>query len=386
MKYFNPKIGVYFKYTYWRHAVMTAGYILALWIGILNMHVCAQYDSIQVRGVWRSFIIHLPKNYQPNVKYPLVMQFHGLQSNAIQQENYSGFDLVADSFQFVVVYPNAVDGQWNNAGEEDVYFIETLIGVLKQRYAINNCLFFSGISDGGFFVYKLACAYPGHIDGIAVVAGNMTKFLQSSCGGASGIPLLHFHGTADAIVNYNGVPPLIPSVDSTISWWRIHNGCNEASVATMIGDIDATDHCTALQIRFSCTGNASGVIFYRIDNGGHTWPGSIPVPPLGNTCQDINASSIMARFFSSLCNTKTSSHDDIHTEELQAEIIQGDEGYLLHCHSDVKEITLFDLSGRLLMHTAVVNTSVIDIPPVHGLGILSLKGHGQNRIQKLFIP
>ncbi|HMX89225.1 MAG: hypothetical protein K1X68_08155 [Saprospiraceae bacterium] len=375
-----------FKYNYWLHLVMSAGYTLALWVGTLNIQVSAQYDSIQVRGVWRSFIVHLPRNYQPNVKYPLVMQFHGLQSNAAQQEIYSGFDFVADSFQFVVVYPNAVNGQWNIAGDEDVLFIETLTEVLKQRYAINNCLFFSGISDGGFFTYKLACAYTGHIDGIAVVAGNMTKFLQSSCSGASQIPLLHFHGTADAIVAYKGVSPLIPPVDSTISWWRIHNGCQDDSVVTEIPDIDAADHCTALHIKFSCTGNASSVIFYRIDNGGHTWPGSIPVPPLGNTCQDIRASSIMAHFFSALCISKTSSQDDISNDELQAEIIQGGEGYLLHCHREVKEISIFDLSGRLLMHTDVTHNNTIDIRSIHGLCILSLRGHRQYRIQKLFIP
>jgi len=47
------------------------------------------------------------------------------------------------------------------------------------------------------------------------------------------------------------------------------------------------------------------VTFYKVINGGHTWSGATPVPPLGNTNQDINQSAIIGSFFKSFCAAST---------------------------------------------------------------------------------
>ena len=41
----------------------------------------------------------------------------------------------------------------------------------------------------------------------------------------------------------------------------------------------------------------SNVVLITVENGGHTWPGAIPYPSSGNTCQDFNASSTIWNFF-----------------------------------------------------------------------------------------
>jgi polyhydroxybutyrate depolymerase len=46
-----------------------------------------------------------------------------------------------------------------------------------------------------------------------------------------------------------------------------------------------------------CTGGE--VVFYIINGGGHTWPGSIPVERLGKTTTQIDASATIWDFFKS---------------------------------------------------------------------------------------
>lgn len=54
--------------------------------------------------------------------------------------------------------------------------------------------------------------------------------------------------------------------------------------------------------RFESTTCADGtaVVFYQIDNGGHTWPGAkqyLPKPVIGSTTRAFDASQIIAQFF-----------------------------------------------------------------------------------------
>ncbi|HJW31651.1 MAG TPA: hypothetical protein VJ508_20660, partial [Saprospiraceae bacterium] len=260
----------------------------------------AQLDSILDQGVYRTFIVHLPAGYSPANQYPIVISLHGLNSNAAQEESYTQFDAVADQLGFITVYPNAINGSWALFGDTDVDFIDHLIDTIKSDYSANNCLFFTGISDGGFMTYTLACNLPRSISAIAPVAGNMTVFLQNNCALDYGLPVMHFHGTADQVVAYAGAPG-IPPVESTVLYWANKNNCAVPPDSLQIPDTHPEDNCTATRYTYPNGDDHSEVIFYKIINGGHTWPGAFPFPPLGNTIQDIDASALMGAFFKSHC-------------------------------------------------------------------------------------
>jgi polyhydroxybutyrate depolymerase len=68
----------------------------------------SQLDSIQTPDGIRKFIVHLPKNYNSINKYPLVLNYHGLASNAAQQQVLAGMDPVSDAEGFIVVYPEGI--------------------------------------------------------------------------------------------------------------------------------------------------------------------------------------------------------------------------------------------------------------------------------------
>jgi polyhydroxybutyrate depolymerase len=50
-------------------------------------------------------------------------------------------------------------------------------------------------------------------------------------------------------------------------------------------------------VRYSDCDEGAEVIFYTIIGGGHTWPGGTPIPVVGKTSRDIDATEAMWDFF-----------------------------------------------------------------------------------------
>ncbi len=264
----------------------------------------AQLDSIYDQGSYRTFILHLPAGYNQNTEYPIVLNMHGLGSSAIEQYLYSQFHLEADEKGFIVVYPDAINNSWDLFGATDVNFLTHLIDTIRENYSTTDCLFSMGMSQGGFMSYKLTCEFPYELSGIASVTGNMITPWQSSCIGTHPTPVMQFHGTADAVVPYNGTFG-IPPIEETMAWWANENDCNATPSFTAVPDIDPNDGSTAEEFAYGDCDEESDVIFYKIINGSHTWPGAFPIPEFGVTNQDIHASSIIADFFEGYCQPTT---------------------------------------------------------------------------------
>jgi len=63
-------------------------------------------------------------------------------------------------------------------------------------------------------------------------------------------------------------------------------------------DLDPTDGCTVEKITYTDCSDNSNVVYYKVINGGHSWPGAGPAGyAVGNTNQDINASVEIWNFF-----------------------------------------------------------------------------------------
>lgn len=269
-------------------------------------------DSIQSGGIWRNYRLHVPANYNANTSLrPLILNLHGLGSNALEQEYYGDFRPLADTAGFLVVHPNGttVNGftYWNVGlnpfGADDVVFLSALIDTLSARYRVDAQRVFSvGMSNGGFMSYYLASYLPQKIAAIASVAGSITTtgyppVVQNT----HAMPVMQIHGTADAVVPYNGGSTTIPGVsniaiDTLVKFWVAFNGCNPSPQSFSIPNISTTDGCTAE--RFLYTGGRSGstVELFKVTGGGHTWPGSAFNNMAGATNQDFNASSEIWRF------------------------------------------------------------------------------------------
>lgn len=359
---------------------------LTLILGSSN--VFAQVDSFKFGSVFRSFIIHLPTGYKATKSYPLVLSFHGLNSNAKQQEGYSSMDNVADTGQFIVVYPNAVNGSWNLSDTGDVKFVNALLDTLENDFSIDStCVFSTGMSMGGFMTYVLGCRLTSRFAAIAPVAGNMVITTQLTTNPVKGMPVLEIHGTSDAVVSYNGAFG-IPTVPETIKLWVGKNKCDTVAIKTSLPDINKTDGCTVDKYTYGNGRDKSEVIHYKINGGGHTWPGAVWVPGLGNVCKDFNASAEIWNFFKKYCQ-KSSSLQEIPTAQIEVYPNPTNEvlNIITTSFSSPGFLKISNMTGQVIYQDALRgNPATVDLSEFsEGMYILTIYSGASTLTKKLII-
>lgn len=250
--------------------------------------------EIPSRGIARTYLLHIPVSAQNGQPAPLILNFHGLTSNAQEQESVSGMSAAADEHGWFAAYPNGLDEHWsvfpNQAGKADLQFVRDLIDALLAAYPIDpRRIFATGISNGGGMANRLACDLSDHIAAIAPVAGAYNAW--ENCNPARPVPVLAFHGLDDQIAPYEGVGRgnAEPPIREWASAWAAHNGCDSAPITnaqTPTMTVEQWDNCDA---------NAA-VILYTLGNHGHSWPGST-LMPAAITSQEADATRLMFEFF-----------------------------------------------------------------------------------------
>jgi polyhydroxybutyrate depolymerase len=217
---------------------------------------------------------------------------------------YGDFRPIADTANFILVHPmGTLDGSnqpyWNSGWGgtvDDIGFTRALIDSLSVDYAINpNRIYSTGMSNGGFMSYTLACELSDRIAAIASVTGTMNTNQSATCTAQHPMPVLEIHGTADATVPYAG-GSFMASIASTLNFWVNFNNCTSTPITTPVANTSTSDGCTAEHSIWTGGNNGVEVEHYKIIGGGHTWPGA-PIA-IGVTNYDINASKLIWKFFS----------------------------------------------------------------------------------------
>ncbi|WP_426490358.1 extracellular catalytic domain type 1 short-chain-length polyhydroxyalkanoate depolymerase [Hymenobacter sp. 102] len=261
--------------------------------------------SIRFGGTVRDYRLYVPRAYTGSRPVPLLLNLHGYGSNNVEQEQYGDFRAIADTANFLVLHPNgtvdaAGNRYWNtftapnSGGPDDVAFLTALLDSVSARYRVEpGRVYSTGMSNGGFMSYELACQLSGRIAAIASVTGSMVASRQAACAPTRPVPILEIHGTADGTVPYNG-NILFQPIPTVLSSWVQRNGCNPTPIITQLPDINPTDGSTVERQLYTGGRNGSVVEHLRIIGGGHTWPGA-PVN-IGVTNRDISASREIWRF------------------------------------------------------------------------------------------
>jgi polyhydroxybutyrate depolymerase len=204
--------------------------------------------------------------------------------------------------------PSAVNGNWDLpklAGRttSDTRFIADMIGQVENSLCVDSTRrYAAGMSLGSAMTLALACA-PN--PSFAAFGGVGASFYRPQCADSPPAPLIHFHGTDDKIVPYQGgsvagsprgsITRRVAPVEQSMAEWAGHNGCSPIPTTTEIGD-------TTNIVWGNCQANAT-VNFYRVIGGGHTWPGTgdliaaFTERSLGRTTQAVKATDVMWEFF-----------------------------------------------------------------------------------------
>ena len=283
--------------------------------------------TISHGGFERRYELHVPpalNGASPQATgVPLVVVLHGGggQDDPVSMiRDVTRFNAKADAEQFVVLYPKAIDGYWNDGrgvtryrsharNVDDVGFISKLIERVGEWIAIDRSrVYVTGASNGAMMAYRLACERPDRFATIAVVAGNLPERLD--CRPAQPVSVLIVNGTEDPLMPWNGGeirfgPQRLGQVLSTartVDKWTTFNNCDRMPAVESLPNRAPLDGTRVTRISYSrCSGGAD-VQLYRIEGGGHTWPGGPQQTAprvVGRVSRDVDATDVIWIFFAS---------------------------------------------------------------------------------------
>lgn len=240
-------------------------------------------------GAMRTARVHVPTSYDPSSPTPVVLDFHGLNTTASQQELLSRMIAASDANGFIAVHPQGIGNSWNagsccgsaaSSDVDDVGFVNALLDELEAQLCVDlDRVFAAGLSNGGHMAHRLGCELSTRIAAIAPVAGLM---LFSACDPARPVPVFAVHGDDDGIVSYSFVP-------ATIDHWVDENSCTTTQTTLQHGDATCVTHGSCAQ--------GADVVLCTIKDGGHQWPGGYAIPGLGTKSDDLDATDAMWTFF-----------------------------------------------------------------------------------------
>lgn len=281
-------------------------------------------EAIDSGGLTREYLLHVPPSYSGGEAVPLVLNLHGLGSNASQQASYTGLPAKADEAGFLLVMPQGLASanigvpHWNFTALEqfidptmadDVAYVSDLLDTLEAQICIDTSRVYStGMSNGAMMSVRLACDLSNRIAAVAPVAGvyfppwSNDLAAEPGCDTTRPVSVVAFHGTDDPIVLFEGGPLGLNFPFATrhvenayLPEWAAHNGCDATPAGSQVSQ-------NVRLVRYEGCDEGSEVQLYVVEGGGHTWPdsaGFLPEELLGVTTREINANDLIWEFFES---------------------------------------------------------------------------------------
>lgn len=254
---------------------------------------------------------------------------HGTGTSGKAMAAFTGLARRGPAAGFATVFPDGLGEVWDRGralpGREEVSdtaFIQALVDhLVAVGVARLGALWLVGMSNGAFFVEHLARHGLVDVSGIVLVAGAATEDSRRSlpCP-AQSAAVLCFAGSADPVVPYGGgLIGAQGSLGTTLSRLAVERGeQGDARLAvaaeTVAGDwaaansgggtvaAPAVSQLAVADAEFPVTclswsaPACHPVVLYRIEGGGHTWPGGpqyLPVEAIGAVARHLDATGIL---------------------------------------------------------------------------------------------
>ena len=258
----------------------------------------------------------VPASYDDSTPMAVVLNWHGLGSNGVEQVGFSDYASLAENEGFIVIAPTGIPSpgdtrnSWELAPEQDptrddLAFANTLLDLVIATLCVDESrVYTTGMSNGGYFSSLLVCHMSERIAAAASVAALNHP---DDCEPSRIVPYIGFHGTEDDVVPYDGSgeSSLAPGevielfqlkILDEFTEFAVEAGCEVEPTVS-----DYSENVTAFD--FGGCPNEVPMTFYEIEGAGHTWPGSLislalsESIGLGITTNEINASQVSWDFF-----------------------------------------------------------------------------------------
>lgn len=219
---------------------------------------------------------------------PVVIVLHGGRGSAAEQQARTGFDDLARTEGFAVVYAEGTQWAprqhaWNTGyllrqqvgAADDIAYLDTLITLLTREHRADPArVYMTGGSNGAMMTLVYAVRRPERLAAIAPVVGAMFSFdVRPSVP----LPVLFINGGADNEVPIEGgmsrndlvrggqAAPFKP-LEDTVAFWVAANRSDSVPVETRDGAV------TTRSFRAGRDGADTVVVVDAV--GGHGWPGT----------------------------------------------------------------------------------------------------------------
>lgn len=173
--------------------------------------------SIDVNGLRRNYSLYVPARISQQA--PLVIVLHGSKGDGQQARKVYSFlfDQLADEHGFIVVYPDGYERHWNGCRTDgpyaanrlaidDVGFLQTLQQRIRKTYGLDSGkTLFTGLSNGGHMVLRMALERPDSAAVYVPVIANMPAATNMGCNEAKeSVAIAFMNGTLDPLNPYEG--------------------------------------------------------------------------------------------------------------------------------------------------------------------------------------
>jgi len=275
--------------------------------------------TLKQGNIDRSYFLYVPKSVNPEKPTRVLFAFHGGGGNAGRILRFYGIVPIADKYGLLVVAPQGVNKHWNDGRDsevfkeqdatiDDVAFVDLLLAKVKAEFKVDDKRIYAmGMSNGGFMCQRLAIERASTFAAVAAVPAKMGIPLAKTTPTAP-VSVMFINGTKDPLVPYNGgevVVNLFPrlarlrkprsrgkiiSTQAAVDYWLKHNKIDSKPTVAKLPDKDPDDGSTVTVSTWA--GANASVVLYKIDGGGHTYPGGMQYRSerfIGKTNRDFKA-------------------------------------------------------------------------------------------------
>lgn len=159
----------------------------------LNAH---KYQKEIKREVSANYLLYLPRNYNENEKWPLILYLHGGRGRGDDLSLLDWYPLPRllaqnDSYPFMALIPQCPAGEmWT-----DTELLKALLDDIVEQYKVDSDrIYLIGYSMGGTGAWYMAYKYPEVFAAVAPMSGNTNPWWASRL---KDIPVWAFHGGKD---------------------------------------------------------------------------------------------------------------------------------------------------------------------------------------------
>jgi polyhydroxybutyrate depolymerase len=238
-------------------------------------------------GNTRQYAVHVPMGYDEAAPVPALFCIHGLGQTPVMfcLDDGVAWPTKADQEGFVVIMPNGYMNSWNagtccggavSAGLDDVSLMRAIFAEVGKHVNIDlRRVYATGLSNGGYLSYRLACEASdlfvavapsaGGIGTAAIGGGTGTTTDLTTCAPTNKVSVLDVHGTSDPLIPYSVQMPSLATMQAS-------NGCSSTTMPATVEPSGGDTTCVTFAGCPACP-NVE-ITGCSIMGGGHCWFGS----------------------------------------------------------------------------------------------------------------